>query len=228
MIAIAIDDEPPALKIIGKFCEAHPFLELKRVFTNPAEAARYLKSYPVDLLFADINLPGLNGIDFYKSLDVKPLVIFTTAYASYAVEGFNVSAVDYLLKPYTHERFLTAVDKAYKILKSSITEEDGGFINVRSNYSLTRIKLDEILLLESLDDYIIIYLLSGKRIVTRMTLKKILELLPRDEFVRVHRSFIVPWKQIERVRHKSVFAGGKEIPIGQKFEQNFFKRFKAM
>ncbi|GAB1414834.1 LytTR family DNA-binding domain-containing protein [Paludibacter sp.] len=228
MIAIAIDDEPPALKIISKFCEAHPYLELKKTFTNPVEAVRYMKSYPVDLLFADIDMPSMNGMDLYKKLETKPLVIFTTAYSAYAVEGFNVNAVDYLLKPYTRERFLAAVDKAYQILKSSDAENEDRFIYVRSEYSLVRIKLDDILLLESLDDYITIHLLPEKKIVVRMTLKKILEMLPETEFVKIHRSFIVPLKYVEQVRHNHAYVGGKQIPIGQKFKKNILEHFKTV
>lgn len=227
MIAIAIDDEPPALKIISKFCVENDNVELKRTFTNPEEALKYMKKYPVDVLFVDIQMPGHNGLQFFRNLKIKPLVIFTTAYSEYAVEGFNVNAVDYLLKPYTQERFNAAIQKAYDITKAGTAHHAVRSISLRSNYSLTKIPIDDILLVESLDDYLTIYLLSGKKIITRMTLKKIQEMLPEGEFSRVHRSYLLPWKFIERVRNKVIYIGGKEIPIGIKYEKNFNKRFRS-
>jgi DNA-binding response OmpR family regulator len=121
MIAIAINDEPPALSIIERFCAENEMIDLKKTFTNAAEAIKYLKRYPVDLMFIDIQMPGYNGVEMYKSLDCKPMVIFTTAFSEYAVEGFNVNAVDYLLKPYTKDRFRLAVQKAYDSFKTTLS-----------------------------------------------------------------------------------------------------------
>lgn len=225
MIAIAIDDEPPALKIIEKFCTNSACLELRRTFTNPEEAQRYLKKFPVDLLFIDIQMPGYNGVEFFKSLENKPMVIFTTAFSEYAVEGFNVNAVDYLLKPYTSERFLLAVQKATELFKSNRISESNRSLTVRSNYCLTKILLDDIHLIESLDDYLTIYLLSGKKIVAKMTMKNMLDQLPANDFVRVHRSYILPWKLIEQVRNKMILIGDKKIPIGSSYEKEFFSRY---
>ena len=225
MIAIAIDDEPPALKIIEKFCLNSELLELKKTFTNPEEALRYLKKFPVDLLFIDIQMPGYNGVEFFKNLENKPMVIFTTAFSEYAVEGFNVNAVDYLLKPYTSERFILAVQKATELLKSNRITEPNRSLTVRCNYSLIKIFLDEICLIESLDDYLTIYLLTGKKIIAKMTLKSMLDQLPATDFIRVHRSYILPLKLIEQVRNKMIIIGNKKIPIGSSYEKEFISRY---
>ncbi|MEI8085765.1 MAG: LytTR family DNA-binding domain-containing protein [Paludibacter sp.] len=225
MNAIAIDDEPPALKIIEKFCAFSNSLDLKTTFTKPQEAIKYLKKYPVDLIFIDVQMPSCNGIDFYKSLENKPLVIFTTAFPEYAVEGFNVNAVDYLLKPYTPDRFEQAIQKALGFLKTSHTTEQQRTLTIRSNYSLCKIIVDDIELVESLDDYLTIYLVTGKKITVRMTLKSMLGQLSPSEFVRVHRSYVLALSKIEQVRNKIISIGKKKIPIGNKYEKDFFDKF---
>lgn len=224
MIAIAIDDEPPALSIIERFCAGIEHVDLKKTFTNAAEAIKYLKRYPVDLMFIDIQMPGYNGVELYKGLDCKPMVVFTTAFSEYAVEGFNVNAIDYLLKPYTQDRFKQAVQKAYDTFKTSLPTDSNRYISLRCNYSLTKVLIDDIQLIESFDDYLTIYLLD-KQMIVRMTLKTILEQLPENKFIRVHRSYIVPMDKIENVRNKIISVNGKKIPIGNKFEKEFFTKY---
>lgn len=224
MIAIAIDDEPPALSIIERFCAEIENVDLKKTFTNAAEAIKYLKRYPVDLMFIDIQMPGYNGVEIYKSLECKPMVVFTTAFSEYAVEGFNVNAVDYLLKPYTQERFTQAVQKAYDTFKTSLPADSNRYISLRCNYSLTKVLIDDIQLIESFDDYLTIYL-PEKKLVVRMTLKTILEQLPENKFARVHRSYIIPIDKIENVRNKIITVNAKKIPIGSKFEKDFFAKY---
>lgn len=224
MIAIAIDDEPPALSIIERFCAGIENVDLKKTFTNAAEAIKYLKRYPVDLMFIDIQMPGYNGMEIYKSLECKPMVVFTTAFSEYAVEGFNVNAVDYLLKPYTQDRFKQAVQKAYDSFKTSLPLDFNRYISLRCNYSLTKVLIDDIQLIESFDDYLTIYL-PEKQLVVRMTLKTILAQLPENRFVRVHRSYIIPIDKIENVRNKIVTVNAKKIPIGSKFEKDFFAKY---
>lgn len=226
MIAIAIDDEPPALKTIEKYAASIDLMDLKKTFTNPADAIKYLKKFPVDLLLIDIQMPGFNGMEVYKGLPNKPLVIFTTAFSEYAVEGFNVNAVDYLLKPYTQERFSQAIKKAFDQFKTIRPLEQNKHISIRSNYSLTKILVDDILLIESFDDYLTVCLDSGKKYTVRMTMKKILEQLPTNTFIRVHRSYIVPLKKIEAVRNKVISLSDKKIPIGTKYEKEFFNVFR--
>jgi DNA-binding LytR/AlgR family response regulator len=227
--AIAIDDEPPALKVIESFCSHAENLELQKTFTSPNEALKYLRKFPVDLIFLDINMPSITGIDFYKSLERETMVIFTTAYSEYAVEGFNLNAVDYLLKPFTLERFQQAIKKAQDYY--SYSRQLPGTVNqslyIRADYSLIKINFSEIVLIESLDDYLKIYLTNDKIIVARMTMKSMVEKLPVIDFIRVHRSFIVPFNKISHVRNKIITISNKEIPIGGNYEEAFFRVFKV-
>ena len=152
--AIAIDDEPPALKVIESFCADVDFIMLEKTFTKPNEALKHLRKFPVDLLFLDINMPGLSGLDLYKKIDQDTLVVFTTAYPEFAVEGFNLNALDYLLKPFTFERFLQAVTKAkefYKFSNASAEPAQEQFLFIRADYSLIKITLSDILYIEGLE-----------------------------------------------------------------------------
>lgn len=226
--AIAIDDEPPALKIIENFCSRQQDISLVKTFSKPNEALKHLRKYPVDLLFLDIEMPSLSGLDFYKGIEQISMVIFTTAYSEYAVEGFNLNAVDYLLKPFTEERFTQAIHKAkefhtYSSQKESINTK---FIFLRVDYSLVKINIDDILLIEGLDDYLQIFLPDQKKVVPRMTMKGILGKLPAEDFIRVHRSFIVPIKRIEQVRNKTIFLNGRQIPMGASYEEAFLRALK--
>jgi DNA-binding LytR/AlgR family response regulator len=226
--AIAIDDEPPALKVLENFCADVNFIELQKTFTMPQEALKYLKKYPVDLLFLDINMPSLSGIDFYKAVQQDTMVIFTTAHSEYAIEGFNLSAVDFLLKPFTEERFLKAVHKAndyYQAQRRQDTAQQ--FLFVRADYSLVKIPIADIQLIEGLDDYLKIHIQCQKTVVARVTMKSILEKLPEKEFVRVHRSFIIPFSKIENVRNKVISVAGHEVPIGVSYEENFQRLLKG-
>lgn len=225
--AIAIDDEPPALKVIEKFCNDSGFIELQKTFTQPQEALKYLKKYPVDLLFLDIQMPSVNGVEWYKSLNTGITVIFTTAYSEYAVEGFNVNAIDYLLKPYTYERFLHAAQKAQSLLQSKTgPTASGSSLLIRADYALLKINYDSIQFIEGLDDYLKIHLTDGKPVVVRMTMKNMLEKLPADQFARPHKSFIVSLNKIESIRNKTITICEKQIPIGNRFEEDFLKKFQ--
>ena len=226
--AISIDDEPPSLKIIEDFCSGVDFIMLMKTFTQPSEALKYLRKFPVDLLFLDIQMPSLSGIDFYKKIEQNTMVIFTTAHSKYAVEGFNVSAVDYLLKPFTIERFMQAVNRAnefYNYLHQS-EKTPRQYLFIRADYALTKINIADILFIEGLDDYLKIYLANQKTLVARMTMKAMYAQLPAKEFIRVHRSFIIPFGRIESVRNKIIFIAGKEIPLGSSYEEDFFKLFQ--
>jgi DNA-binding LytR/AlgR family response regulator len=225
--AIAIDDEPPALKVVENFCQKVDFITLQKTFTHPNEALRYLKNFPVDLLFLDIQMPSMLGTDVVKAVEQGTKVIFTTAYSEYAVEGFNLNAVDYLLKPFTFDRFLQAINKANDQLhlgQPSQNIELPHFF-IRADYSLIKIVIADILFIEGLDDYLKIHLDHQKTIVARMTMKGILDKLPPNEFLRVHRSFIVPIPRIDSVRHKIIMIGDKEVPIGNSYEKAFLNVF---
>jgi DNA-binding LytR/AlgR family response regulator len=227
--AIAVDDEPPALKLIENFASKIEFIKLEKTFTSPTEALKYLRKFPADLLFLDIQMPSLTGIDFYKQVNQDTMVIFTTAHSSYAVEGFNLSAIDYLLKPFTFDRFMQAITKAqeyYQFLHRTEKVEQR-YIFIRADYKLIKIAISEIEFIEGLDDYLKIHLPGGKTIVARMTMKSMLEKLPAKEFMRVHRSYIVPFSRIETVRNKVIMVHGEEIPIGSSYEEAFFKIFQA-
>jgi DNA-binding LytR/AlgR family response regulator len=223
---IAIDDEPLALEIIEAFCKKLPFLQLQKTFTDTSEAARYLRKFPVDLLFLDIQMPDMSGIEFYRRHASDKMVIFTTAFSEYAVEGFNLSAIDYLLKPITFSRFQQAAARAqeYYNYQHQAQPSEALSLFVRSEYSLVKIPLADILYIETLDDYLKIHVAGRKPVLTKMNLKAISEKLSPD-FVRVHRSYIVPMSRISSVRGKVIHMDSVEIPIGVKFEDDFFTRY---
>lgn len=214
---IAIDDEPLALKIIEEYCSKISFLQLAETFSDTDLALAYLKENKVDALFLDIQMPDITGIEFYKSLPSKPMVVFTTAYKDFAVEGFNADAVDYLLKPFEYDRFLKA---AYKIKEYteflSAQEVQLNSIFVKVNYEIMKINLKDVDLIEALDDYIKIYT-KPTPVLTLMTLKGILEKLPPRDFIRVHRSYIVPIAKIDKFSKSKIWVGEKEIPIGSSY-----------
>ncbi|HEX6914227.1 MAG TPA: LytTR family DNA-binding domain-containing protein [Chitinophagaceae bacterium] len=214
---IALDDEPLALRVINEYCERIPFLDLRQQFTNPDDARKFLKENRVDLLFLDIQMPDCNGVELYRSLQNKPAVIFTTAYKDFAVEGFNVDAVDYLLKPFDYPRFLKAVFKAKEYLEFISSKDlELSSIFVKVNYELTKINLKDIELIEALDDYIKIHI-KPHPVLTLMTLKAIQEKLPPREFIRIHRSYIVPVSKIEKFNRQKITVAGKEVPVGSSY-----------
>lgn len=227
--AIAIDDELPALKVIENFCSQTDVLVLEKTFNKPNEALKYINKFPVDLLFLDVNMPALKGTELYKALKQKTMVIFTTAYSEYAVEGFNLDAIDYLLKPFTFERFMKAVNKAAEYY--NYTRQDTGkkeqFLFIRADYSLIKINIAEILFIEGLDDYLKIHIENKKPVVARMTMKAMLEKLPAGDFIRVHRSYIISFNRIDNVRNKIISVAGEEIPIGSSYEESFMSRFNG-
>ena len=227
MRCIAIDDEPLALQLIAQYASRIPFLTLEKVFTNPDEAALWLNQNEVDILFLYIQMPDINGLEFYKSLTKKPPVIFTTAYSEFAVEGFNVDAVDYLLKPFEYDRFLKAVYKAREYLDFLSNQQlNMASIFVKVDYQLMKINLKDIELIEGLDDYIRIHI-KPKPILTLMTLKSLQEKLPSQEFVRIHRSYIVPLSKIESFGKSKVKVAGKEIPVGSSYGETYQQILKA-
>lgn len=214
---IAIDDEPLALQVIQEYCQRISFLSLEKVFTNTDEAKEYLKNNKIEILFLDIQMPDINGLQFYKSLPSKPIVVFTTAYKDYAVEGFSVDAIDYLLKPFEYDRFLKACYKAKEYVEFLSSQElQLNSLFVKVNYEIMKINLKDIELIEALDDYIKLYI-KPSPVLTLMTLKSITEKLPARDFLRVHRSFIVPIHKIEKFSKTKIFVIGKEIPIGSSY-----------
>jgi DNA-binding LytR/AlgR family response regulator len=221
--AIALDDEPLALRVIESFCSRVDYIQLEKTFTKTSEAHKHLRKQPVDLIFLDIQMPMQNGMEFYAEIEQNVMVIFTTAFSEYAVEGFNVNATDYLLKPFSFDRFLQAAEKVKAIYdgKNQIQNSEAQYLFIRADYSLNKILISDILFIEGLDDYLKIHIDNQKTIVARMTMKAILEKLPANEFVRVHRSFIVPVSRIEKVRNKIIHIREEEIPVSASYEAAF-------
>lgn len=222
--AIALDDEQPALKVMENFCGKTDLIRLEKTFIRPNEALAYVRQFPVDLLFLDINMPSQTGIEFYKSVKADPMAIFTTAYSEYAVEGFNLNAIDYLLKPFTFERFLQAVDKAAEYFRHR-QDKDTEYLFIRIDYSLVKIEIGAIRFIEGMDDYLKIHLQDKAPVMVRMTMKAILSQLPARQFIRVHRSYIVAVSRILNIRNKIIYLDEKEIPIGVSYEKEFFTQF---
>ena len=225
---IAIDDEALALDLIEDNIRKVPFLELVKRCKSAFEAMELLQNEKIDILFLDIQMPDITGIQFLKSLQNKPLVIFTTAYEKYALEGFELDVIDYLLKPFSFDRFLKAVTKArdYLHLKEAATSQEttnenkstADFIFVKADYKLVKIDFNEILYIEGLKDYIKIYT-GGKPVLTLMSLKSLEEKLPPEDFVRVHRSYIVAVKKIQFIQRNFIHIGDKEIPISNNYKE---------
>jgi DNA-binding LytR/AlgR family response regulator len=229
---IAVDDENLALDLIEDNIHKVPFLNLVKRCKNPFEAMEVLQNEEIDLIFLDIQMPGITGVQFLQSLTNSPMVIFVTAYQQYALEGFNLNVIDYLLKPIDFERFLKAVNKASELynLKHKVTtievinDPKISTIFVNADYSLVKIKTEEIMFIEGLKDYVKINLnSSNKPIVTRMTMKAIEEKLPSSDFFRVHKSFIVSLDKIESIRNLKIKIGNAQIPISESYSEEFFK-----
>ncbi len=234
MKCIAIDDEPLALNVIKDFCAKISFLELEGTFTNAMDASKMLYKSEIDLIFLDIQMPNITGIEFCKSLPhfQSPLIIFTTAYTNYAIEGFELNAVDYLIKPIPFERFFKAANKAYELFglrkgnsniqASPIQNEPSSpdYIMIKSEYTTIKIRFDDILYIEGLKDYVKIFT-GDKRHLTKSTMKNIENKLPVEKFMRVHKSYIVSLDKIEKIENNRILFGDNRIPIGDQFKKDF-------
>lgn len=209
--AIALDDEPLPLEILRTFCGRIPQdVRLLATFSKVTEAKSYLETQEVNLIFLDIQMPLLSGIEFYRLFGKDKLLILTTAYSDFALEGFNLGAVDYLLKPFDFERFAQAIKKANQLLNA---QSFSSFIWVKSDANQIKIPLSHILYIEAMADYLRIHLEHGKPVITRMTLKKMLEMLD-ENFVRIHKSFIVRKDKITSKSPKEIKVGTVILPIG--------------
>ena len=225
--AIAIDDEPLALQLIVDYIQKTPDLILVGQFENPLEAAQYISKNPIDIVFTDIQMPGLNGIEFTRSMVNGPVVIVTTAFSKYAIEGFKLDIADYLLKPFTYEEFLTSVHKAERMIRSVTKPADdvlsnNEFLFLKSDYKIKRINFQNILYIEGLKEYVKVYTMLSDKPILSLSSLKILEIkLPADRFMRVHRSFIVNLEKIETIDRSRIVFGKKYIPIGDQYKDNF-------
>lgn len=220
--AIAIDDEPVALDVVKSHAAKVPFIELKNVFTNAFDALAYLQENPVDLLFLDIKMPDISGIEFLSCLKIQPMVVFTTAYSEHAVKSFELDAIDYLLKPFSLSRFLKACNKAYELyLLRNQTEqiEHTNFIFLKDGYEQIKVLLIDILFIEAAGNYCKVFLESQRTICTRISLSDMLQLLPARNFIRTHRAFIISVNKITKYDRSQVFIEEHTIPIGATYTQ---------
>lgn len=217
---IAVDDELPALELIKNYISQVPDLQMVQGFHDAISAGEFLRGNHVDILFVDINMPDINGIDLVSSLTVKPLIIFTTAYKKFAYEGFELEAVDYLLKPISLERFKKSVSRAVEWLQSRVQPktqpEESVF--VRSEYKMVKIELNDIDYVEGLEDYIKIHIAGSRPVLTLMTMKAFIEKLPAEKFLRVHRSYIVSLNKIGSVGNKKIILkNGTVLPVSESY-----------
>ncbi len=217
--AIAIDDEPMALEVIKSFAEKILFLEVESYFIDSFKALHFMQQQPVDLLFLDIKMPDVSGIDFLRSLPNPPMVIFTTAYSQHAVESFELDAIDYLLKPFSLARFLKACNKAQEqlVLRQNINSPTNlPSIFIKSGYEKIRINLVDLLYVESTGNYMK-FVFSDQQILSRMTMQEVCDLLPATVFVRIHRSYIVAKNNIHKMDKKYIWIEEKALPIGKQY-----------
>ena len=217
MTAIAIDDEPRALEVVQIHAAKVPFLDLKATFTDAFEAIPYLQKNKVDLLFLDIKMPDISGIELVNILQKTPMVIFTTAYSEYAVKGFELDAVDYLLKPFSLARFTKACNKALEI-KGLRNDETPNFIFLKTGYEEEKVLLDDILYIEAEGNYMA-YILPNKKLLCRQNISESLSYLADNQFIRIHRSYIVALNKIQKITRTAVWVAGKEIAVGASYEE---------
>jgi len=234
ILCVAVDDEPLALNVVQKHIASVPALSLAATYNNAVEALDYLQRHPIDLLFIDIQMPQILGTDFIRTLKNPPKVIFTTAFRKFAVEGFELNAVDYLLKPISFERFLKAVNKVMEVslhqpvvgndMSESIKKSNDTHLYFRADRKMVKVMLDEILYIESLKDYVKI-VTTSKTTITKQSISALEEMLPKDGFVRIHRSYIVALSKIESYNQEVMVVAKKELPISRMYKHEVSKMF---
>jgi DNA-binding LytR/AlgR family response regulator len=224
---LAIDDEPLALLQIAGYIKKTPFLELSGECGSALQAIEIIAETPVDLMYVDINMPDLSGLDFVKTLENPPKIIFVTAYSEYALEGFRVDALDYLLKPISYVDFLKSANKAKAWFdahhqKPDEVRSNNDFLFIKSDYKLLRINFEDIKYIEGMSEYIRIHLSNSRPVMTLLSMKSVEEILPPDRFMRVHRSYIVNLTKISVIeRNRIVFEGSVYIPVSQQYKSSF-------
>jgi two-component system LytT family response regulator len=231
---LVVDDEPLALHILEDYISKMPFLQLVKVTTNPIEALQLVQEGGIDLVFLDVQMPELTGIQFLRIANGKSKVILTTAYSQYALEGYELDVIDYLLKPIAFDRFFKSVQKAQSIIqpsaKTEIKQEApaqqndflSDFIFVKTEHKIQKVYLNDILFIEGLKDYISIFT-PAERIITLQNMKKMEDALPEKHFIRVHKSYIVSINKIDSIERSRIFIGDKVIPVGDTYRDEFFK-----
>ncbi|MFI5154341.1 MAG: LytR/AlgR family response regulator transcription factor [Chitinophagales bacterium] len=229
---IAVDDEPLALDLLEDNIRQVPFLDLKAKCSNAMEATEILRREQIDLIFLDIQMPGITGLQFIQSLSIKPMVILITAYDQYALEGFNLDVIDYLVKPVSLDRFLKACNKAWDFQALKIQAQQSAtqgvgvgadYFFVNAEYSLVKVVFNDIIMIEGLKDYIKIHLVNNKPLVIRMSMKAVEEKLPAKRFLRVHKSYIVSVDKISSIRKGSIFLGSLEVPVSDNYKDTLLQ-----
>lgn len=222
---IVIEDEPLASKKIKEFIKQVDYLNLLETFDNAVDAIGYLKQNRIDLIFLDIRMKRLSGIQFLEVIQTRPKVIITTAYDEYALKGYELDIADYLLKPFTFERFLKSVDKVYTQLKESQNKKTKEFIFVKTEYRMEKVVLKDILYIQGMKDYLQIHTID-KKIMTLQTFKKLVEILPTADFQRVHNSYIVSIANIKNIERNRIRIGKDLIPISDTYKDRFYSRLR--
>lgn len=218
---LIIDDEPSSQNVLKTFIDKIEYLDLIHVCNNAIEGLDFLKKEAIDLLFLDINMPQLSGISFYKSLQNPPKVIFTTAYSEFALEGFELSAIDYLLKPFSFERFVKAVTKV-NLYFDKKTEN----ILIKSDKKIHQININDVFFIESLGDYVKVFT-ENEFLITYKTLKVMYDSLPKNQFIQVHKSYIINKNKLEYIEGNVAIINSYKIPLGQKYKKGFLDSFNS-
>lgn len=235
MKCIIIDDEPLAIEVLESYCQKMSFIEVEGTFTNPLDAISIIREKKVDLIFCDIEMPQISGLEFISALENRPLFIFTTAYSQYAVDGFELNAIDYLVKPIPYHRFIKAVSRVKELLaireqpilanvfpSNGEANEFQKIIFVKSEHESVKINLDDIQYIQGLKDYLKIHIVnSNKTILTLMSFKELLDKLPPNQFIRVHKSFVVNINFIRTVQRNRIVIDDMRIPIGESYKTMF-------
>ena len=217
-----VEDEPVSQEILKRYIDDYGQLDLIAVCNNAIEALAVLKLHSVDFIFLDIAMPKLSGIDFYRSLSNPPEVIFTTAYPQYAVDGFELNAVDYLVKPFSFERFMKAINKL-EGLSSTVTHD---FIMLQADKKMHRVAIEQILFVEALGDYVKVHL-PQQVLIVHQTLQKMLDLLPSERFMRIHKSYVIALQKINYIEGNMVMIEKDRIPVGQTYRNDFLIRMQG-
>lgn len=226
MNSIIIDDEMPAIRILNQFAAKVPFLNVKMATSNPFEALKVLSQEKIDLVLTDIEMPDLSGLELVRSMGQKPMIIFTTAYEDYALEGYELDVVDYLVKPIRFERFLKAINKANKLYNLQHQFEQRqviDFLTIKVEYKTVKINFDDILYIEGLKDYVRVYT-KKEMYLTRLNLKGIAAKLPSTDFTRVHRSYIIALSKVESFQKSQLIIANRILPIGESYRTTFFDK----
>jgi two-component system LytT family response regulator len=219
MNAIALDDEPLALEVVRSHASKVPFLNLKAEFTDAFKAMEYIQKENIDLIFLDIKMPDISGIDFMNSLNKKPMVIFTTAYSEHAVTSFELDAIDYLLKPFSLSRFVKGCNKAYELFQLRNKSGSADFIFLKTGYEQEKVNFDDILYLEAAGNYVN-FVLKNKSLLSRMTFAELEVILPKNKFIRVHRSYMAAVASINRIERHQIHIKDIQIPVSESYMAN--------